>query len=338
MHLSLLTIDQKAVVGWYGFIIAINLVLGLFFWAVRISEFGLSYHLISSQVGGFITLTTVLSALYVLNPIQITSRFMIIIISVVMGSVMAAMFSIGNREMFFINLLFGTLIGSIIYGSAFYWESMAITKSNLEKAQVRRLQMEKRITEAKLMALQAQIEPHFLFNTLSNILNLFDTDMEKGKSMQQDLILYLESSLSKIRTDLSTIGDEINLVVAYLNIFKVRLEERLQYETNIPDCLKKIPFPPMLIQPLVENAIQHGIEPKVEGGRILISVETRNHAIQITVADTGLGMNLEKGARTGLANIRERLHLLYGSRGHLRITENHPCGVKAIIEVPGDIS
>lgn len=94
----------------------------------------------------------------------------------------------------------------------------------------------------------------------------------------------------------------------------------------------------MLIQPLVENAIQHGIEPKVDGGRIFISAETRDHALIITVADTGLGMSLEKGARTGLTNIRERLHLLYGHKGHLRITENHPCGVKAIIEVPHDIS
>ncbi len=338
MYLSLFNINRKTVISWYLLIISVNLVLSLFFWSIQIDNAGLRYHLIAPQIGALIKASIVLAALYLINPRNRMIRFSVIILSIFVGAMIASLFDSPAKEVKYINFLFSVLQSSIIYGSAFYWESMIITKSNLEKEQIKRLEMEKKITEAKLMTLQAQIEPHFLFNTLSNILNLFDTDIEKGKSMQKDLIRYLESSLSKIRTDLSTIGEEINLVIAYLNIFKVRMEDRLQYLTDIPEHLKKIPFPPMLIQPLVENAIKHGIEPKVDGGQISISAEAHGHTIRIIVADTGLGVSLKKGARTGLANIRERLQLLYGSKGQLKMTENLPCGIKAIIEVPDDIT
>lgn len=338
MYLSLFNINRKTIISWYLFIITVNLMLGIFFWSISIDDDGLMAHLIAPLAGSLIKASIVLTALYLSTPRSRMTRFSVIILSIFTGAMIASSLDSSVKEVRYVNFLFGMMLSSIIYGSAFYWESMTITKANLEKEQIKRLEMEKRITEAKLMTLQAQIEPHFLFNTLSNILNLFDTDIEKGKSMQKDLIQYLKSSLSKIRTELSTLGDEINLVIAYLNIFKVRMEERLQYSTNIPDHLKTKPFPAMLIQPLVENAIKHGIEPKVDGGQISISTETYNHIIKIIVADTGSGISREKGTRTGLTNIRERLHLLYGSNGRLRITENIPCGIKAIIEVPDDIT
>jgi sensor histidine kinase YesM len=336
MYLSLFNINKKTVISWYLFIITVNLILGIFFWAVRINDTGLMNNVIFPQTGALIKASIVLTALYLLNPRNRMIRFSVIILSIVVGATIASLFDSSVKEVRYVNFLFGTMLSSIIYGSAFYWESLTITKANLEKEQINRLEMEKRMTEAKLMTLQAQIEPHFLFNTLSNILNLFDTDIEKGKSMQKDLIHYLESSLSKIRTDLSTIGDEIKLVIAYLNIFKVRMEDRLKVKTNIPDHLNTIPFPAMLIQPLVENAIKHGIEPKIEGGEISIRAERQDQMIRIEVADTGLGLGLKNGTRTGLSNIRERLSLQYGDRGQLKITENTPTGIKAIIEVPDD--
>jgi len=336
MYLSLFDINRKTVFSWYIFVIIINLLLGLFFYAIKIDDFGIGYHLIGAQVSALIKASLVLAALYIINPGNRMVRFSVIIFSIFAGATIVSFFDIPVPEVRYINFLFGTMISSTIYGSAFYWESMTITKANLEKEQIKLLEMEKGITEAKLMTLQAQIEPHFLFNTLSNILNLFDTDIEKGKSMQKDLIRYLESSLSKIRTDLSTLGDEIKLVIAYLNIFKVRMEDRLKVKTDIPDYLKKVPFPPMLIQPLVENAIKHGIEPKVEGGEISIRAEKQDHMLRVEVADTGLGISLNNGTRTGLSNIRERLLLQYGEQGQLRITENKPSGIKAIIEVPDD--
>jgi len=336
MYLSLFTINRKTIISWYLFVITINLILGTFFWAININDAGLRYHLIGPQVGSLIKASIVLAALYFLNPRNRMIRLSVIILSIFAGAMIASSFDSPVKEVRYVNVMFGMLLSSIIYGSAFYWESLAITRSNLEKEQINRLEMEKRITEAKLMTLQAQIEPHFLFNTLSNIINLFDTDIERGKSMQQDLIHYLESSLSRIRTDLSTLGDEMQLVIAYLNIFKVRMEDRLQYKVHIPDHLQKITFPPLLLQPLVENAIKHGIEPKEEGGEISINAKKQDQMIRIEVSDTGLGIRLKNRARTGLANIRERLALQYGSKGRLIITENHPCGVKSIIEVPDD--
>jgi LytS/YehU family sensor histidine kinase len=194
--------------------------------------------------------------------------------------------------------------------------------------------MEKTVTEAKLRLLQAQIEPHFLFNTLSNILNLFDTDVDTGKSMQKDLIHYLESSLDKFRKDFTAIEDEIELVKAYLNIFKVRMGSRLKYAIHVPDDLKHILIPPMMIQPLVENAIKHGIEPKIEGGEINIAVEKIGNSLKICVSDTGNGPGDSSKPGIGLSNIRERLELLYGDKAHFMLNENSPTGLNAIIEVP----
>ena len=336
MQLSLFTINRKTAASWYFFIIIVNVIISTFFWGINITDAGLLSHIIGPQIGAFIKATVVLATLFLINPRTIIMRLVVIVFSILTGAVLASKLDPSIPEIKYINLLFSIMISSVIYGSAFYWESLTLTKANLEKEQIRRLELGKRMTEARLMTLQAQIEPHFLFNTLSNILNLFDTNLEKGKSMQKDLIRYLESSLPKIRSDLSTIGEEIRLVIAYLNIFKVRMEERLQYQTDIPADLNNTPFPSMLIQPLVENAIKHGIEPKMEGGQINISVEKQNHTIRVVVADTGLGMNIEKGSRTGISNIRERLALQYKGRGNLKIIENQPCGVKAIIEVPDE--
>ncbi len=334
MNISLFNINRHTVISWYGFMAAINLLLGFFFWGMQIDNFGLIQHIIGDQIFGLLTLSTVLSALVLFNPKSSSGRLLLILAAVFLGSLITASFSIHNRVLFFTNLIVCTLLGSMIFGFAFYGEKMTLEKANLEKEHSRRLQVEKQITEARLRTLQAQIEPHFLFNTLSNILNLFDTDVEKGKSMQKDLIVYLRSSLPKIRTDVTTIEEEIDLVRAYLNIYKVRMGDRLRFRTEIQNGIAGLPFPPMLIQPLVENAIKHGIEPKIEGGEILISAEKAGPIIRIIVADTGLGMSSDSGPRTGLTNIRERLALLYDNKGSLILEENRPCGLKAIIEVP----
>lgn len=336
MNISLFHINRHTVISWYGFMAALNLLLGFFFWGMQIDNFGLIHHIIGDQIFGLLTLSTVLGALVLFNPRSSSVRLLVILAAVFVGSFITASFSIPNRVLFFTNLIVCTLLGSMIFGFAFYGEKMTLEKANLEKEQSRRLQVEKQITEARLRTLQAQIEPHFLFNTLSNILNLFDTDLEKGKSMQKDLIVYLRSSLPKFRTDFTTVREEIDLVRAYLNIYKVRMGDRLLYRAEIEGDVTDLPFPPMLIQPLVENAIKHGIEPKIEGGEIRIDVRKAGSTIRITVADTGLGMAPDSGPRTGLTNIRERLALLYGEKGRLILEENRPCGLKAIIEVPDD--
>jgi sensor histidine kinase YesM len=209
-----------------------------------------------------------------------------------------------------------------------------VGKEIMQQERINRLSSEKQALEANLRLLQAQIEPHFLFNTLSNILSLLDTDLKKGQSMLMDLIRYLRTSLSKTREDTTTLGQEMEMLQTYLDIFKIRMEDRLLYRIEVPKSIKDFPFPPLLIQPLVENAIRHGIEPKVEGGTITIRARKNGNVLRVEITDTGAGLPEDGNLGFGLSNVRERLKSLYGDSGRLILEENRPSGLKAIIEVP----
>jgi len=231
-------------------------------------------------------------------------------------------------------LFLGVMFGSIITYFFSSREQIAESQAQAQEEKIKRLTSEKKAAEANLKLLQAQIEPHFLFNTLSNALSLLDTDPKKGKSMLVDFIQYLRASLSKIREQKATLGQEMEMIQAYLNIFKVRMGDRLHYKIDLPEKLKANTFPPMLIQPLVENAIKHGLEPKVDGGEIFISGEVKDGLFRLEVVDTGDGFKGDKNFGMGLSNIRERLQTLYGNSGRLILKENEPSGLKATIEVP----
>jgi LytS/YehU family sensor histidine kinase len=231
------------------------------------------------------------------------------------------------------------MLTAIIFSSATLY--FFITRSRLrhrnemiEQERTRRMAVEKEFLSANLRMLQAQIEPHFLFNTLSNILSLIDTHPAKGKSMLLDLTKYLRTSLSRTLPEKTTLDQEIAMLRAYLNIQKIRMDERLNFIIDVPENLRQLSFPPMLLQPLVENAVKHGLEPKVEGGEIMISAAEENSLMRIEVRDTGLGFSDFNKSGVGIANVRERLALLFGEKGHLTIEENKPHGVRATIEVP----
>ena len=204
----------------------------------------------------------------------------------------------------------------------------------IQQERIQRLSSEKEALEANLRLLQAQIEPHFLFNTLSNVLSLIDTDPAKGKAMLSDLIRYLRTSLSRTRPDTTTLGQEMEMIKSYLSIQKVRMGERLTFAIDFPESLSERPLPPMLLQPLVENAVKHGLEPRVEGGKISVEASENGEVVRVTIADTGEGFSAYEQTGIGLANVRERIRLIYGDRGRLLLEENTPHGVKAIIEVP----
>jgi sensor histidine kinase YesM len=214
---------------------------------------------------------------------------------------------------------------SIAIGYYFYSKArIKISKEIIQQERINRLSSEKQALEANLRLLQAQIEPHFLFNTLSNVLSLIDTDPARGKSMLGDLIHYLRTSFDQ----------EMNIIKAYLNIQNVRMGERLRFSIELPDALREYPLPPMLLQPLIENAVKHGLEPAIEGGEIIIKVMEEDDFIRIEVQDTGNGFSAYDTAGVGIANVRERISLLYGNKGQLILEANDPHGVKAIIEVP----
>lgn len=234
------------------------------------------------------------------------------------------------------------VILSLLFGGgiAFFFlsrEKIASTQGLLQQERIQRLTSEKNAVQAQLKLLQAQIEPHFLFNTLSNVLSLLETDPNAGRKMLRDLIRYLRASLAETRMQWTSLGGEMDLITAYLDLLKVRMGDRLKVRIEMDDTLKSVPFAPMLIQPLVENAVQHGLEESIEGGTILIRAEQENSTLRVTVADTGKGFSSETSPGMGLANVRDRIAALYGQQGRLIITENQPSGVRAVIEVPNAV-
>ncbi|CAB1060542.1 Autolysin sensor kinase (EC [Olavius sp. associated proteobacterium Delta 1] len=268
----------------------------------------------------------------------------LVAVALVIGTMVGSYLGMGlsglsSADLFEKHGLFQLLILGIMFGSIITYffssrEQIAESQAQIQEEKIKRLTSEKVAAEANLKLLQAQIEPHFLFNTLSNVLSLLDTNPTKGKSMLVDFIQYLRASLSKIRQEKATLGQEMEMIEAYLSIFKVRMGDRLRYNIDLPQHLKSISFPPMLIQPLVENAIKHGLEPKVDGGGIQIRGIEKDGILRLEVVDSGMGLKGERESGMGLSNIRERLFSLYGKRGRLLLEENSPQGLKATIEVP----
>lgn len=233
-------------------------------------------------------------------------------------------------EVFALSIITGFLFRYILNAQ----KRISDAEAKIHREKIKRLTIEKQVVETNLRLLQAQIEPHFLFNTLSNILTLNEMDTKKGRIMLEDLISYLRITLSKARQETSTIAQEMELIRAYLNIFKIRMGERLEYEIHIDEGLKHKQIPPMLIQPLVENAIEHGLEPKIEGGTIWISSYRRGDYICLEVADSGLSFHKDNDWGVGLSNIRDRLLVLYDGNARFVFEKNTPVGLKVIIEVP----
>jgi len=196
--------------------------------------------------------------------------------------------------------------------------------------------LKRQLAEARMAAMQAQIEPHFLFNTLASIDHLIETDPPRASQMQKNLIALLRASMPAMRDRATNLGRELEVVRPYLEILKVRMGERLQAQLNVPEGLYSADFPPMMLQSLVENAIKHGLEPKADGGALTVSAEVVHGKLAVSVADTGVGFGRAATAGTGmgLQNIRERLKLIYGEAAELRIADNTPSGTRASIVVP----
>lgn len=207
--------------------------------------------------------------------------------------------------------------------------------------------------ESQLRLLRAQLEPHMLFNTLANLRSLVDGEPKLAQAMIDQLIVYLRSALAASREEATTLRNEFAQVRAYLEIMSLRMGPRLKFRLELPDALQQAAIPPMLLQPLVENAIKHGIEPKIGSGEIEVKAARANGALEISVIDSGLGLSTEAGeeepqahgngashasgkpgASYGLVHVRERLHAFYGPQASLTLTRHEPHGVRAIVRIP----
>ena len=234
------------------------------------------------------------------------------------------------------NLAMLLIVASIVIKIVYAGRVKAEVKAAVAQETADAESLKRQVVEARMAAMQAQIEPHFLFNTLASIDHLIEVDPARASKMQKNLISLLRASMPALREGGSDLGRELEVVRPYLEILKVRMEERLQTEVNVGEGLYSAEFPAMMLQSLVENAIKHGLEPRPEGGALSVSAEIVHGKLAVTVADTGVGFGRAATAGTGvgLANIRERLKLLYGAAAELRIAENKPTGTRVTIVVP----
>ena len=207
--------------------------------------------------------------------------------------------------------------------------------SAMHGAEVDRLALEREMSAARLQVLQAQIEPHFLFNTLANVRRLYQTNPASGRDTLDNLMRYLEVALPRMRDDSSTLGREEVLIESFLNVQKIRMGDRLAFAIEIPHELSALTVPPMMLLTLVENSLKHGLNPLLEGGVIRVDATVRDDRLFMSVTDTGRGFGQgTSGGGTGLANIRARLAAMYGDAAKLALSANTPRGVVATISMP----
>ena len=214
--------------------------------------------------------------------------------------------------------------GAGLLGTFVFWTRERLAHSERDTA------------EAHLKLLQAQIEPHFLFNTLANLQALIDTDPKRAQAMLSHLDGYLRASLSTARKDRCTLAEEFALLRGYLEILAIRMGPRLAYALDLPDALAAVEVPPMLLQPLVENAIRHGLEPKVEGGSLRVSAGSDERQLVLVVEDSGLGFGAAStsGTGMGLAHVKTRLAAVYGAAATAELSEVDGGGVRITLRLP----
>jgi signal transduction histidine kinase len=240
-----------------------------------------------------------------------------------------------TRPGMLVSVLLTSLIISVVLSLIFFWrERSASAEAATAQERARMGHIQREAALANLRALQAQIEPHFLFNTLANVTSLIDPDPAKAKHMLESFIRFLRASLAATRAETTTLGEEAELIGAYLEVLQVRMGPRLRWRIDVPQELRGLALAPMLVQPVVENAIRHGLEPKVEGGEVTLRMRREGDRVRIEVADTGVGFHPATRGGVGLANIRERLRALYGDAGRLEIEDNAAAGARVSLTVP----
>jgi Histidine kinase len=231
---------------------------------------------------------------------------------------------------------------NIIFGSMLMSALLTYLLHHLFASKARQYEVEKRATEAQLRLLQAQIEPHFLFNTLANVQSLMDHDLPKARLMLHSFTDYLRASLGALRRDTSPLGQELELAQNYLQLLQGRMEERLRFSITADDAARAQPLPPLLLQPLVENAVVQGLEPSIDGGNVHVSARIEGRQLVLEVRDDGMGLDAlpgtssrrpRSGSGMALSNIRERLLARYGDAAELTVSAANP-GTLARITLP----
>ncbi len=201
--------------------------------------------------------------------------------------------------------------------------------------ELERSELERQALDARFRLLQVQVAPHFLFNTLANVQALVDAGSPRASSVLRSLTAYLRAAVPLLDEPATTLGQEVSLVEAYLELMHMRMPDRLRYELHVDDSARALRCPSTTLLTLVENAVRHGIDPSEEGGHIDIDIRRRGDRCVIRVSDSGVGLRqATQGLGTGLASLQERLQFVFGGDAALRITAQAPRGVCAELDVP----
>ncbi len=250
---------------------------------------------------------------------------------IVKGDVMAFMQHEGFISGFFSISGASLVVGLVLALGALFRERDAQARAQALAFALERSTLEKQALDARLRLLHAQIEPHFLFNTLANVQQLVESGSPRAAPVLQTLIDYLRAAVPSLNDEHATLGHEVDLVRAYLELMRMRMPDRLAYDVDLPNALADVRFPPMALLTLVENAVRHGVDPSEAGGRIRVSAAEQHGRVAVSVTDTGVGMRETAAPGTGLTNLRERLLAFYGIEAQLAFDVSAPHGVKATI-------
>jgi signal transduction histidine kinase len=243
-----------------------------------------------------------------------------------------------KRVIGFAQLTFtGILVAPWLALGAMLRQREAFVREQALAFELERSEFERKALDARLRLLQAQVEPHFLFNTLANVQALVDAGSPHASRVLESLIAYLRAAVPRLHDPATTLSQELHLVRAYLDVMQMRMPDRLKFGLRIDEAAVNLRCPPMTLLTLVENAVRHGIDPGEEGGRIDVDVKLAGDRCLVRVSDTGVGLRQTgRGAGTGLSTLRERLQLAFGGDAQLRLTEVEPHGVCAELDFPAE--
>ena len=268
-----------------------------------------------------------------------------VVVAIPLGALLAYWLTTGGHPQFAANparltgfgiLTFtGVLVAPWIALGAMVRQREAFARGQALAFDLERSELERQALDARMRLLQAQVQPHFLFNTLANVQALVDAGSPQAAKVLASLVAYLRAAVPRLHEPATTLGQELQLVRAYLELMHLRMPDRLQFTWNVDASTLDLRCPPMTLLTLVENAIRHGIDPSEDGGRIEIEVQLRNGRCHVRVCDTGMGLQQTgNGPGTGLSTLRERLQLTFGGDAQLRLGSLEPHGVCAELEFP----
>src|SRR5688572_54061 len=268
-----------------------------------------------------------------------------VVLAIPLGALLAYWITLGGDPQFgenpkralgYAQLAFmGVLVGPWIALGAMVRQREAFVRDQALAFELERSELERKALDSRLRLLQAQVEPHFLFNTLANVQALVNAGSPQASRVLESLIAYLRAAVPRLQDPATTLGQELHLVHAYLDVMQMRMPDRLQFALRIDPAARDMRCPPMTLLTLVENSVRHGIDPSEEGGRIEVDVRLQDGRCCVRVTDTGVGLQpTDSGLGTGLSTLRERLQAAFGGDAQLRLMEVEPHGVCAELDFP----